>query len=63
VRLLAITEAGRAVKNAAQAAIQRGEESRLSVLSNADRHMFLRVLARLSATDPSAGVSLISDTT
>jgi DNA-binding MarR family transcriptional regulator len=63
VRLLAITEAGRAVKNAAQAAIQRGEESRLSVLSNADRHMFLRVLARLSATDPAAGVSLISDTT
>ena len=51
VRLLALTEAGRAVKNAAQAAIQRGEERWLSVLSSADRRVFLRVLAQLSTTD------------
>ena len=51
VRLLALTEAGRVVKNAAQADIQRGEERWLSVLSNADRRVFLRALAQLTIAD------------
>jgi DNA-binding MarR family transcriptional regulator len=55
VRLLALTEAGRAVKNAAQADIQRGEERWLSMLSNADRRVFLRVLAQLTTADLPAG--------
>lgn len=48
VRLLAITDAGRAVKDAAQADIQRGEERWLSVLSAGDRRVFLRALAEMT---------------
>jgi DNA-binding MarR family transcriptional regulator len=47
VRLLAITASGRAVKDAAQAEIQRGEERWLGELSPQERRMFLRVLRRL----------------
>ncbi|WP_102144922.1 MarR family winged helix-turn-helix transcriptional regulator [Mycobacterium hubeiense] len=46
-RLLAITESGRAVKNAAQAEIQRGEERWLGALDPDDRRVFLRVLSQL----------------
>jgi DNA-binding MarR family transcriptional regulator len=48
VRLLAITESGRAVKDAVQAEIQRGEERWLGTLSASDRRVFLRVLSQLS---------------
>ncbi|MGV0799512.1 MarR family winged helix-turn-helix transcriptional regulator [Mycolicibacterium elephantis] len=48
VRLLAITEAGRAVKDAVQAEIQRGEERWLSVLSQEERRVFLRALAKMT---------------
>lgn len=48
VRLLAITDAGRAVKDATQQEIQRGEERWLGELSAADRRTFLRVLDQLS---------------
>lgn len=48
VRLLAATDAGRNVKDAVQAAIQRGEERWLGVLSRADRATFLRVLEQLT---------------
>jgi DNA-binding MarR family transcriptional regulator len=48
VRLLAITDAGRAVKDAAQQAIQRGEDRWLSQLPANERAVFLRVLRRLS---------------
>ena len=51
VRLLALTEAGRAAKDAAQEDIQRGEERWLGELSADDRRLFLRVLRQLSATD------------
>jgi DNA-binding MarR family transcriptional regulator len=51
VRLLAITYAGRAVKDAVQAEIQRGEERRLGDLSADERRTFLRVLGRLAATE------------
>jgi DNA-binding MarR family transcriptional regulator len=54
VRLLALTESGRAVKDAAQAAIQRGEERWLGRLSANDRRVFLRVLRQLSAADAPA---------
>src|SRR6202045_4933070 len=54
VRLLALTESGRAVKNAAQAAIQRGEERWLGRLSANDRRVFLRILRQLSAANPPA---------
>ena len=47
-RLLAITKEGRRVKEATQAAIQRGEERWLGTLSAADRAVFLRVLEQLS---------------
>ncbi|WP_292975186.1 MarR family transcriptional regulator [Mycobacterium sp.] len=47
-RLLAITESGRAVKDAVQADIQRGEEQWLGTLSANEREMFLRVLNQLS---------------
>ena len=50
VRLLALTESGRAVKNAIQAAIQRGEERWLGRLSAEDRRVFLRVLRQLTPT-------------
>ena len=55
VRLLALTDSGRAVKDAAQQAIQRGEERWLSRLSTADRGVFLRVLAQLTGSDLPAG--------
>ncbi|CRZ15811.1 MarR family transcriptional regulator [Mycolicibacterium neworleansense] len=48
VRLLAITEAGRAVKDAVQRDIQRGEERWLGELSADDRKVFLRVLQQLT---------------
>jgi DNA-binding MarR family transcriptional regulator len=48
VRLLAVTDAGRAIKDAVQAEIQRGEERLLAVLSPADRAAFLRALERLT---------------
>ena len=48
VRLLAVTDAGRRVKDAVQAEIQRGEERWLSVLSPAERATFLRALERLT---------------
>jgi DNA-binding MarR family transcriptional regulator len=54
VRLLALTESGRAVKDAAQEAIQRGEERWLGRLSANDRRVFLRLLRELSAADPPA---------
>ncbi len=49
VRLLAITDAGRALKNAVQAEIQRGEERWLGELNAEERRTFLRVLERLAA--------------
>jgi DNA-binding MarR family transcriptional regulator len=48
VRLLAITESGRTVKNAVQADIQRGEEQWLGQLSADERRVFLSVLQRLT---------------
>jgi DNA-binding MarR family transcriptional regulator len=51
VRLLALTASGRAVKDAAQAAIQRGEERWLGKLSAEDRRVFLRVLRQLTQRD------------
>jgi DNA-binding MarR family transcriptional regulator len=48
VRLLAITESGRQVKDAVQAGIQRGEERWLSVLSATDRRVFLRALQEMT---------------
>src|SRR5512139_2995703 len=50
-RLLAITEAGRAVKDAVQADIQRGEERWLSVLTAADRRAFLRALQEMTRVE------------
>jgi DNA-binding MarR family transcriptional regulator len=50
-RLLAITRDGRRVKEATQAAIQRGEERWLGMLSASDRATFLRVLQELSGVD------------
>jgi DNA-binding MarR family transcriptional regulator len=47
-RLLAITESGRSIKNAAQVDIQRGEERWLGQLSVNDRSVFLRVLRQFS---------------
>jgi DNA-binding MarR family transcriptional regulator len=49
VRLLAITEAGRAVKDTVQAAIQRNEEQWLQQVSIDDRRAFLRVLRQLAS--------------
>jgi DNA-binding MarR family transcriptional regulator len=48
VRLLEITERGRAAKDATQAVIQRGEEQWLQTLAADDRRTFLRVLEQLS---------------
>jgi DNA-binding MarR family transcriptional regulator len=48
VRLLAITETGREVKDLVQATIQRGEERWLSVLSAAERRLFLRALQEMT---------------
>lgn len=50
-RLLAITEAGRALKDAVQMEIQRGEERWLSVLSAAERRAFLRALHEMTRVD------------
>jgi DNA-binding MarR family transcriptional regulator len=50
-RLLAITKDGRRVKEATQAAIQRGEERWLGALSADDRATFLRILQELSGVD------------
>lgn len=51
VRLLAVTKSGRAVKDAVQTAIQRGEERWLSTLSADDRRVFLRVLVQLTQNE------------
>ena len=51
VRLLEITPAGRAVKNAVQSDIQRGEERWLAELSAGERKVFLRVLGRLARAE------------
>jgi DNA-binding MarR family transcriptional regulator len=51
VRLLAITDAGRAVKDAVQAEIQRGEERWLGELTAEERRTFLQVLGRLGFGD------------
>jgi DNA-binding MarR family transcriptional regulator len=48
VRLLEITDSGRTIKDAVQAAIQRNEERWLQTLSAEDRRVFLRVLQRLA---------------
>ena len=48
VRLLAVTDSGRQIKDAAQTAIQRGEERWLGALSGDDRRAFLRILAQLA---------------
>jgi DNA-binding MarR family transcriptional regulator len=48
VRLLAITDAGRAIKDVVQADIQRGEERWLGELSADERRVFLKVLRRLT---------------
>ena len=48
VRLLAITDAGRRVKDAVQGEIQVGEERWLGELSADERRTFLRVLERLT---------------
>jgi DNA-binding MarR family transcriptional regulator len=53
VRLLAITESGRAVKDAVQEEIQRGEERWLGTLSASDRRVFLRVLRQLTTVGES----------
>jgi DNA-binding MarR family transcriptional regulator len=47
-RLLAITDAGRRVKDTVQNEIQRGEERWLGELSADERRTFLRVLERLT---------------
>jgi DNA-binding MarR family transcriptional regulator len=51
VRLLAITDTGRRVKDAAQQEIQRGEERWLGELGSEERAVFLRVLERLTPRD------------
>jgi DNA-binding MarR family transcriptional regulator len=48
VRLLAITDAGRRVKDAVQEEIQRGEERWLGELSAVERRTFVGVLERLT---------------
>lgn len=53
VRLLAITESGRALKDAVQDEIQRGEERWLSVLSAYERKVFLRALHEMTHVDDS----------
>jgi DNA-binding MarR family transcriptional regulator len=49
---LALTEVGRAVRDAVQADIQRGEERLLSHLTPANRRAFLRSLAFLAELPP-----------
>lgn len=53
VRLLEITAAGRAIKDAVQSDIQRSEGERLAELSAEERAVFLRVLTRLSGIEAS----------
>ncbi len=48
VRLLAITDSGRAIKDAAQRDIQRGEQRWLGELSGEERRVFLAALRRLT---------------
>jgi DNA-binding MarR family transcriptional regulator len=48
VRLLTITEAGREVRDAVQAEIQRGEERWLGELGAEERRVFLKALRRLT---------------
>ncbi|ABM12389.1 transcriptional regulator, MarR family [Mycolicibacterium vanbaalenii PYR-1] len=48
VRLLAITDKGRDVKDAVQDEIQRGEERWLGELTQEERRVFLRALARMA---------------
>ena len=48
VRLLAITEEGRAVKDTAQAEIQRGEQRWLGELSADEQRLFLRALRKMA---------------
>jgi DNA-binding MarR family transcriptional regulator len=48
VRLLAITESGRKVKDKAQVAIQRGEEHWLAVLTADERRVFLRSVQKMT---------------
>jgi len=48
VRLLSISDSGRAVMEAAQADVQRGEERWLGELSADERRVFLTVLRRLT---------------
>ena len=52
VRLLAITDAGRQLRAAAQAAIQANENRLLAKLPPADRQSFLRALTELSTLPP-----------
>lgn len=47
-RLLAITNAGRSIRSAAQRDIQKGEERWLGRLTTTDREVFLRVLHQLT---------------
>jgi DNA-binding MarR family transcriptional regulator len=51
VRLLAITDSGRAVKDAAQAEIQRGEERWLGKLAGEERRVFLNALRRMARAE------------
>ena len=51
VRLLEITPAGGAVKNAVQSDIQRGEERWLAELTAEERKVFIRVLERLTRAE------------
>ena len=56
VRLLAITESGRELKNKVQSDIQRGEERWLGVLSADERRVFLRALHNMTRTGDSPRV-------
>lgn len=51
VRLLAITDSGRAVKDAVQADIQRGEERWLGKLADEERRVFLNALHRMTRAE------------
>lgn len=51
-RQLAVTDAGRALRDAVQADIQRGEQRLLALLPAADRKAFLRSLALLAGLPP-----------
>jgi DNA-binding MarR family transcriptional regulator len=51
-RQLAVTDAGRALRDAVQTDIQRGEDHLLARLPAADRKVFLRALALLAELPP-----------